>query len=121
MFFQDTDGYFYFCGRSDDMLKVGGMWVSPIEVEGGLLEHAAVLEAAVIGRRDGDGLTRAHAFCVLKDGFDGSPELEKELIDSVRRRLAGYKAPRWIEFVADLPKTSTGKIQRFRLRAGRDS
>jgi benzoate-CoA ligase family protein len=116
MFYADTDGYFYFCGRGDDMLKVGGMWVSPIEVEACLVEHRAVREAAVIGRRDGDGLIRPHAFCVLEEGVTGGPELAAELTAHVRRRLAGYKAPRWIDFVADLPKTSTGKIQRFALR-----
>jgi benzoate-CoA ligase len=118
MYYQDTDGYFYFCGRTDDMLKVGGMWVSPTEVEACLLEHPAVLEAAVIGRREADGLTRPHAFCVLKEGLTPPPSLEQELADLVRRRLAGYKAPRRVEVVAELPKTATGKIQRFRLRDG---
>ena len=117
MFFQDTDGYFYFQGRGDDMLKVGGVWVSPAEVESCLAEHPAVLEAAVIGRRDADGLVRAHAFCVLKDGAAGDDALSAALTEHVRRRLAGYKSPRWIDFVGELPKTSTGKIQRFRLRA----
>ncbi len=117
MFFQDTDGYFYFQGRGDDMLKVGGVWVSPVEVETCLLEHPDVLEAGVIGRRDADGLIRAHAFCVLKDGAAGDEALSSALTEHVRCRLAGYKSPRWIEFVAELPRTSTGKIQRFRLRA----
>jgi len=117
MFYQDTDGYFYFCGRADDMLKVGGMWVSPAEVEACLMEHPAVLEAAVIGRPDGDGLTRPHAFCVLKDGTAAGDAVADELRALVKKRLAGYKAPRWVDFVADLPKTATGKIQRFRLRA----
>jgi benzoate-CoA ligase len=94
MFYRDTDGYFFFCGRTDDMLKVGGMWVSPAEIEASLLEHPAVLEAAVVGRRDTDGLTRAHAFCVLRGGRDGSPELATELQQAVRKRLAGYKSPR---------------------------
>jgi benzoate-CoA ligase len=118
MFYQDADGYFYFCGRSDDMLKVGGVWVSPVEVESCLLEHPAVLEAAVIGRLDSDGLTKPHAFCVLKAGVADGDELRGELRELVKQRLAGYKAPRWVEFVADLPKTPTGKIQRFRLRRG---
>ena len=112
------DRFNYFCGRTDDMLKVGGMWVSPTGVEACLLEHPAVLEAAVIGRRDADGLTRPHAFCVLKEGLTPPPSLEQELADLVRRRLAGYKAPRRVEVVAELPKTATGKIQRFRLRDG---
>jgi len=116
MFYQDTDGYFYFCGRTDDMLKVGGMWVSPAEVEAALGEHPAVLEVAVIGRGDADGLTKPHAFCVLRDGVEGTDALATELRELVRRRLAGYKSPRWIDFVAELPKTTTGKIQRFALR-----
>ncbi len=117
MFYADTDGYFYFCGRADDMLKVGGMWVSPAEIEACLMEHPAMLEAAVIGRKDGDGLTRPHAFCVLKKGAAAGDALADELRALVKKRLAGYKAPRWVDFVADLPKTATGKIQRFRLRA----
>jgi 4-hydroxybenzoate-CoA ligase len=116
MFYQDTDGYYYFCGRSDDMLKVGGMWVSPVEIEACLAEHAAVLEVAVIGRGDADGLTKPHAFCVLRDGVAGTEALAAELREMVRKRLAGYKSPRWIDFVAELPKTTTGKTQRFALR-----
>jgi benzoate-CoA ligase len=116
MFYQDADGYFYFSGRQDDMLKVGGMWVSPVEIEACLGEHPAVLEVAVVGRGDTDGLTKAHAFCVLRDGQDGTNALATELQALVRKRLAGYKSPRWIDFVAELPKTSTGKIQRFALR-----
>jgi len=116
MFYQDADGYFYFSGRQDDMLKVGGMWVSPVEIEACLGEHSAVREAAVIGRGDADGLTKAHAFCVLQDGQVGSDALTAELQALVRKRLAGYKSPRWIDFVRELPKTSTGKIQRFALR-----
>ncbi|MFZ1059753.1 MAG: benzoate-CoA ligase family protein [Candidatus Rokuibacteriota bacterium] len=117
MFYQDSDGYFYFCGRSDDMLKVGGMWVSPIEVEGAILEHPAVVEAGVVGRADDDGLTKPHAFVVLKAGSTASDQLAQEIREFVRKRLAGYKAPRWVEFVPDLPKTATGKVQRFRLRS----
>jgi benzoate-CoA ligase len=116
MFYQDADGYFYFSGRQDDMLKVGGMWVSPVEIEACLGEHPAVLEAAVVGRGDADGLTRAHAFCVLRDGRPGSDALAAELQALVRKRLAGYKSPRWVDFVPELPKTTTGKIQRFALR-----
>jgi benzoate-CoA ligase family protein len=117
MYYQDTDGYFYFQGRGDDMLKVGGVWVSPVEVEGCLAEHPAVREAGVIGRRDADGLIRAHAFCVLREGVAGDAALTAALTEHVRRRLAGYKSPRWLDFVDALPKTSTGKLQRFRLRA----
>ncbi len=117
MLYQDTDGYFYFCGRSDDMLKVGGLWVSPAEVEACLAEHPAVLEAAVIGRPDGDGLVKPHAYCVLRPGADPGPDLAAALRQLVRSRLAGYKAPRWVDLVAELPRTPTGKVQRFRLRA----
>jgi benzoate-CoA ligase len=116
MFYQDSDGYFYFCGRGDDMLKIGGMWVSPVEIEACLSAHPAVLEAAVVGRGDADGLTKAHAFCVLREGKAGTDTLAAELQALVRKRLAGYKAPRWVDFVAELPKTTTGKIQRFALR-----
>jgi benzoate-CoA ligase len=118
MFYQDTDGYFFFCGRSDDMLKVGGMWVSPAEVEACLAEHPAVLEAAVVGRPDDDGLVKPHAYCVLKPGAPPEPDLPAALRQLARSRLAGYKAPRWVDVVAELPRTSTGKVQRFRLRAG---
>ena len=98
------------------MLKVGGQWVSPAEVEAALVAHPSVMEAGVVGRRDEDGLTKPQAFVVLKDGLAPSSALADELTAFVRGHLAGYKSPRWIEFVADLPKTATGKIQRFRLR-----
>jgi acyl-coenzyme A synthetase/AMP-(fatty) acid ligase len=116
MFWQDGDGYFYFAGRVDDMLKVGGQWVSPAEVEGALIAHPAVVEAGVVGRQDEDGLVKPEAFVVLKDGQVPSAELAVELTASVRGRLAGYKSPRWVHFVAELPQTATGKLQRFRLR-----
>ena len=116
MFYADTDGYYYFCGRADDMLKVGGMWVSPTEVEACLGEHAAIAEVAVIGRGDADGLTKPHAYCVLREGVADTDALAAELRESVRARLGGYKSPRWIDFVAELPRTATGKIQRFALR-----
>ena len=116
MFYQDTDGYFFFCGRTDDMLKVGGMWVAPAEVEAALGDHPAILEVAVIGRGDTDGLTKPHAYCVLRDEVAASDTLAAELRESVRKRLGGYKSPRWVDFVAELPKTATGKIQRFALR-----
>ena len=116
MFYQDADGYLYFSGRQDDMLKVGGMWVSPVEIEACLGEHPAVLEVAVVGRGDADGLTKAHAFCVLQGGQVGTDALVAELQALVRKRLAGYKSPRWIDFVPELPRTTTGKIQRFALR-----
>ena len=121
MFSQDADGYFYFAGRSDDMLKVAGQWVSPAEIEALLVEHPAVLEAGVVGAADADGLTTAHAFIVLTSGHAPASATETEALAAelrgwVKQRAAGYKVPRVIEFVADLPKTATGKIQRFRLR-----
>jgi benzoate-CoA ligase family protein len=116
MFRQDAEGWFYFEGRADDMLKVGGQWVSPAEVESHLVAHAAVLEAGVAGETDARGLTTPCACVVLKDGVAGSPALAAELREFVRQRTAGYKVPGRVEFVADLPKTATGKIQRFRLR-----
>jgi benzoate-CoA ligase family protein len=117
MFSRDGDGYFYFAGRADDMMKVGGLWVSPAEVESALVDHPAVLEAAVVGRADAIGLLHPQAFCVLKAGGAPGPPLEAELREWVHARLPGYKVPRWIEFVSELPKTATGKIQRFALRA----
>jgi benzoate-CoA ligase family protein len=117
MFWADADGYFYFAGRADDMLKVGGRWVSPAEVEAALVEHPAVVEAGVTGRLDEDGLPRPQAFVVLRDAHVPSAALADELMAWVRSRLPPYKSPRWIEFVAELPRTATGKIQRFRLRS----
>jgi benzoate-CoA ligase family protein len=116
-YWQDADGYFFYAGRADDMLKVGGIWVSPVEVENTLVKHAAVLEAAVVGREDGDRLVKPHAFVVLKDHAAASPALADELKGFVKDKIAPYKYPRWIDFVEDLPKTATGKIQRFKLRA----
>ena len=112
----DADGYYWYAGRSDDMLKVSGVWVSPIEIENALIEHPQVMEAAVVGRADRDTLIKPMAFVVLRDHKPGSPQLAKELEDFVASRLAIYKRPRWVEFVNELPKTATGKIQRFRLR-----
>jgi benzoate-CoA ligase len=115
-YFRDPDGYFWYCGRADDMLKVGGIWVSPIEVENTLIGHPAVLETAVVGRQDTDQLVKPRAFVVLKDGYAASPALAAELQGFVKDKIAPYKYPRWIEFVDELPKTATGKIQRFKLR-----
>jgi benzoate-CoA ligase len=114
----DGEGYFYFAGRADDMLKVSGMWVSPAEVEAVLLQHPDVVDAAVVGRVDAAGLVRPRAFVVLRDGTAASPALGNALRAFVRERAAGYKVPSAIEFVPELPRTATGKIQRFRLRAG---
>jgi benzoate-CoA ligase len=116
MFARDAGGLFTFAGRSDDMLKVGGMWVSPAEIEAALAEHPGVLEAGVVGAPDADGLTRPHAVVVLKDGWTASPDLAATLVEFVRRRVGGHRAPATVAFVDDLPKTATGKIQRFRLR-----
>lgn len=113
---RDEDGYFWYCGRADDMLKVGGIWVSPVEIENTLVAHPAVLEAAVIGKPDGDGLVKPKAFVVPRDPSAASDGLVPELQAFVKERIAPYKYPRWIEFVPDLPKTATGKLQRFRLR-----
>jgi benzoate-CoA ligase len=113
---QDADGFLWYAGRGDDMLKVGGIWVSPVEVENALVEHPAVQEAAVVGREDQDQLVKPQAYVVCAPGHTGSPELAKELQDFVRSTLAEYKRPRWVEFVAELPKTGTGKTQRFKLR-----
>jgi benzoate-CoA ligase len=114
---QDEDGYFVYCGRVDDMLKVGGIWVSPSEVESALVAHEDVLEAAVIGVPDEQDLIKPKAFVVLKPGITPRDELVGTLQAHVKSRLAPYKYPRWIEFVNDLPKTATGKIQRHVLRA----
>ncbi|HSC62262.1 MAG TPA: benzoate-CoA ligase family protein [Caldimonas sp.] len=110
---RDADGYYTYSGRSDDMLKVSGIWVSPFEVEATLMQHPAVLECAVIGIEDGEGLTKTKAFVVAKPG---ATVTDAELKAFVKEKLAAYKYPRAIEFVDDLPKTATGKIQRFRLR-----
>lgn len=152
-FYRDPDGFFHYCGRADDMLKVSGMWVSPLEVENALLAHPAVAEAAVVGRRDADGLTQIAAYLVLRpqtchperspalsvkgrDEVEGpafssaastqppspvAPATGSSLADDLRaflrQRLPGYKVPQLFEFVPDLPKTATGKIQRFKLRS----
>jgi benzoate-CoA ligase len=110
------DGFYTYGGRSDDMLKVGGIFVSPFEVEAALLTHPDVLEAAVVGIPDETELTKPKAFVVTKAGVEGSPALAEALQQHVKDRLAPYKYPRWVEFVPELPKTATGKIQRFKLR-----
>jgi 4-hydroxybenzoate-CoA ligase len=113
---RDADGYFRFQGRSDEMLKVSGVWVSPFEVEEALISHPAVLEAAVIGRPDRDGLIKPKAFVILRQGDCDAASLVADLQTHVKDRIGVWKYPRWIEFVDSLPKTATGKIQRFRLR-----
>lgn len=111
---RNKDGTYTYSGRSDDMLKVSGIYVSPFEVEATLIQHPAVLEAAVIGIQDSEGLTKTKAFVVLKVGASAS---EEELKAFVKDKLAPFKYPRVIEFLSELPKTATGKIQRFKLRA----
>ena len=115
-YFEDSDGYFVYCGRNDDMLKVGGIWCSPVEIENRLIEHPKVLEAAVVGRPDTDELIKPEAFVVLNQAGDASTVLADDLLRHCQERLARYKYPRWVNFVDELPKTATGKIQRFRLR-----
>jgi len=116
-FYQDEDGYYWFVGRADDMLKVSGVWVSPPEIENMLSMHEAVKEVAVAAQQDKDGLTKPVAWVVLRDGFGGSPELASELLDFVIARLPVFKRPRKIVFVKELPRTATGKIRRFALRS----
>jgi benzoate-CoA ligase len=113
----DSEGYYTYGGRSDDMLKVSGIYVSPVEVEAALITHDAVLEAAVVGVEDEQKLVKPKAFVVLKSGQSPSEGLKGALQQHVKDRLAPYKYPRWIEFMSELPKTATGKIQRFKLRS----
>ena len=114
---EDPDGYFIYEGRSDDMLKVGGIWCSPVEIENCLVGHPAVLEAAVVGHADEQALIKPKAIVVLKQAGDASAALTEALMAHCKRTLAPYKYPRWIEYVPELPKTATGKIQRFKLRS----
>ena len=116
-YIEDPEGYFVYCGRRDDMLKVGGIYVAPFEVEGALLTHPDVLEAAVVAWPDEDRLIKPKAFVVLKSSATASDRTAQALQEHCRQQLAAYKYPRWIEFRTDLPKTATGKIQRFKLRA----
>jgi benzoate-CoA ligase len=120
-YYRDAEGYYWYCGRSDDMMKVGGLWVSPIEIENTLMEHPAVLESGVIGDTDSDGLLKPKAYVLLQSEYQPSAELRIELQNHVKSKLAPYKYPRWVEFVDDLPKTVTGKIQRFRLRVNKSA
>ena len=114
--YQDEDGWYLYCGRRDDMMKVGGLWCSPFEIEARLIEHPKVLEAAVVGRADPDGLLKPEAHIILADGADAGEAVEEALLAHCRDGLSHYKYPRWFNFVDELPKTATGKIQRFKLR-----
>jgi len=113
----DAEGYYHYCGRSDDMMKVGGIWCSPFEIESRLVEHPVVVEAAVVGRADREDLVKPEAYVVLRAGQAANAELAAELVDFCRKGLAPYKYPRQVNFVSELPKTATGKIQRFMLRS----
>jgi benzoate-CoA ligase family protein len=115
-FYRDSDGFYWYVGRVDDMLKAGGIWVSPLEVEGVLLDHPAVNQCTVIGAPDAAGLEKPMAFIVPNEGYSPSQELERELRDFVRTKIAHYKCPRWVRFTDDLPRTASGKVQRYKLR-----
>jgi len=115
-FFRDSEGYFHYCGRADDMLKVAGMWVSPMEVENAILGHPHVAEAAVVGATDERGLSYSVAHVVLRGDVQGSEKVAAEICEHVKARLVSYKVPREVKFCSELPKTVTGKIQRFLLR-----
>lgn len=115
-YYQDEEGYFWYAGRSNDVFKVNGLWLSPTEVESVLISHPAVREAAVVAREDDDGLVKPAACVVLNDASAASEALAQELREMVGQKIGGYKRPRWIEFLSDIPKTATGKLQRFKLR-----
>ncbi len=115
-YMRDADGFYFYQGRADDMLKVGGIWVSPIEIEEAVLAHSAVSEVAVVGKADDAGLIKPKAYVVLKRGCNPSDQLKDDLKSLVKNRIASYKYPRWIDFVPELPKTATGKVQRHKLR-----
>ena len=114
---RDAEGRYWHIGRADDMFKVAGEWCSSTEVEAALAGHAAVAECAVVPHPDGDGVLKPRAVVLLAAGASADDALAEELRQFVRERLAHYKCPRTIDFVAELPKTATGKIQRFKLRA----
>jgi benzoate-CoA ligase len=118
LFREDKDGHFWYVGRGDDLIKVSGVYVAPLEVEKCLEEHPAVRECAVLGIEDPDGLAKTKAFIVLKEGFNPSDSMAEELKEHCRRRMASFKAPRFIQFIADLPKTGQGKINKRQLLAG---
>jgi benzoate-CoA ligase len=115
-YYRDPDGYYWYVGRNDDMMKVKGMWVSPIEIESVLMEHPMVQEAAAIGNADGNNLIRPAVYVVLKKGVNNTPQTIEEIRQHVLGRLASYKCPQIFEVITELPKTATGKIQRYKLR-----
>ncbi len=116
IYVRDPDGMYRYCGRNDDMFKVSGLWVSPFDVESALISHPSVLEAAVVAKEDNDGLLRPKAYVTLKDRAKGDEPLRETLKEHVKQQIGMWKYPRWIDFVESLPKTATGKIQRFKLR-----
>jgi len=115
-YWMDSDGYYWYAGRSDDMFRVSGQWVSPAEVENALIEHGCVLEAAVVAHQEENELHTAKAFVVLQNGIEGTPHLARELQEFVKQRITPYKYPRRIEFMTELPKTAAGKLLRYKLR-----
>jgi len=115
-YYQDKDGYFWYAGRADDLFKVNGRWLNPAEVESALIAHPAIQEAAVIAREDANHLTKPAAYVVVRENFVANDELVHTLQDWVVERIGAYKRPRWVEFLPDLPKTATGKLQRYKLR-----
>ena len=115
-YLQDKDGYYWHQGRVDDMLKVGGLWVSPMEIEEVLNMHDSVAECAVVGHYDSSGLLKPKAFVCLRSDFEPSDKLFEQLLKLCAKNLDANKRPRWLEFINDLPRTSTGKLQRFKLR-----
>jgi benzoate-CoA ligase len=115
-YYQDEAGYFWYAGRADDLFKVNGRWLSPAEVESALIAHPAVREAGVVAREDGAGLTKPAAYVVVNENFTPNDALRQELQDWVGQKLGSYKKPKWIEYLPELPKTATGKLQRFKLR-----
>lgn len=117
---QDEDGYFWYAGRSDDMMKVSGVWLSPVEIERVLSEHSAVLEVAIVFWKDDDELFKPAACVVLRENTSATPQLARELQDFVVTHLPIYKRPHWVQFLPELPKTATGKVQRYKLRSMRD-
>jgi benzoate-CoA ligase family protein len=117
MMYQDESGRYVYCGRTDDMMKVGGIWCSPAEIEARLVEHPSVLEAAVVARKDGDGMIKPEAHVILSNKSQTEDGLVETLTEHCKAGLAHYKYPRWVHIVDDLPKTATGKIQRYKLRA----
>jgi benzoate-CoA ligase family protein len=115
-YYQDEEGYFWYAGRANDLFKVSGRWLSPTEVESALIAHPAIREAAVVARDDESGLTKVAAYVVLNHEFTAGDPLTQELKDWVAEKIGAYKHPRWIEYLAELPKTATGKVQRYKLR-----